>query len=66
MHKGNPRITALRYAGFGIKPSGLRPIYVGFMHIWAGITGGGGGFVHERKLSRSKRGKEVLGTAILV
>jgi hypothetical protein len=52
MYTASLGITASGYAGFGIKPSGLRPVYVGFMHIWAGITGGGGGFVHERKLSR--------------
>jgi hypothetical protein len=66
MHKDNPRITASGYAGFGIKPSFLRPVYVGFMHVWAGITGVGGDFVHERFLSRKKRGKEALGTAVLV
>jgi hypothetical protein len=66
MHMANLGTTASGYAGFGIKPSFLRPVYVGFMHVWAGITGVGGDFVHERNLSRSNTGKGGLGTAISV
>jgi hypothetical protein len=57
MHTANIRITASGYAGFGIKPSGLRPVYVGFMHVGARITGINTSFMRERKLSRSNSGK---------
>jgi hypothetical protein len=48
MHTASLGITASEHTGFGIKPSVFRPVYVRFMHSWAGIIGVGGGFVHER------------------
>jgi hypothetical protein len=66
MHTPNLRITASGYAGFGIKPSVFRPVYVGFMHIWARITGIRVSFMREGKLSRSYMAKGGLGTAFLV
>jgi len=66
MHTASLGIAASGYAGFGIKPSGLRPVYVDFMHVWARITGIGAGFMHESHLSRSNTGKGGLGTAFLV
>ncbi len=66
MHTASLRITASGYAGFGINPTGLRPVYVGFMHVWARITGIRVSFIRERKLSRSNTGKGGLETAVLV
>jgi hypothetical protein len=55
-----------RGVGVCINPTELRPFCVRFMQVWAGITVKGVSFMRERKLSRSKRGKEALGTAVLV
>jgi hypothetical protein len=63
MHTPNLGIKASGYAGFGIKPSVFKPVYVGFMQVWARITVINSSFMRERKLSRSKRGKEGLRTA---
>jgi hypothetical protein len=60
------RDHGLTVCRFCIKPSGLRPVYVGFMQVWPLITVKGVSFMRERNLSRSKRGKEVLGTAVSV
>jgi hypothetical protein len=58
-----PRDHGLGVCRFWYKTSVFRPVYVRFMHSWAGIIGVGGDFVHERKLSRSNTGKGGLGTA---
>ncbi len=58
-----PRDHGLGVCRFWYKPSFLRPVYVGFMHPLARITGIGAGFVHESYLSRSNTGKEAWRTA---
>jgi hypothetical protein len=59
-------ILGLGVWGFCINPAGLRPVYVRFMHPWAGITGVGGDFVHESYLSRSCMGKRAWGRPFLL
>jgi hypothetical protein len=66
VYMANIGLTSGSRHRYCIKPSGFRTFYAGFMHVWARITGIGAGFVREGELSRSKRGKEVLGTAFLV
>jgi len=62
---GQSRDHGLGVCRFWYKTSVFRPVYVGFMHVWARITAINTGFMHERCLSRSNTGKKVLGTAFL-
>ena len=66
MHMANIGLASGSRHRCCIKPSGFRAFYAGFMHVWARITGIRVGFMHERKLSRSKRGKGGLRTAFSV
>ena len=63
---GQAKDHGLSVCRFWYKTSDFRPICVRFMQFWAGIIGIRSGFVRESFLSRSKRGKEVFGTAFFV
>jgi hypothetical protein len=53
VYMANIGLTSGSRHRYCIKPSGFRPVYVSFMHVWAGITGIRVSFVREGELSRT-------------